>query len=106
MEFLIRVVDKGPGKDQSKRGDVIAACPDGHPWSNAERTNPEWRIVRAPVVPSVGGALLSQAPTSKAIPRSQPIRRRDWRFDCDRLPVGTGIVDMSKAAFMGAVAKK
>ena len=50
MEFLIRVVDKGPDVMHTKAGHVIVTMPDGHPWTKAELENPEWRIVRVPLV--------------------------------------------------------
>ncbi len=57
MEMLVRVVDsvndKDPVQDAMclKKGDVIAVCDDGHPWSKAELSNPNWRIIREPGVP-------------------------------------------------------
>jgi hypothetical protein len=63
-ELLIRVADKtSPDADKNelltKAGDVICVCPDGWPWSAAERSNPEWRIVRLPgIAPSTFTDLL------------------------------------------------
>lgn len=31
-----------------RRGDVICAVPDDHPFSEAERTHPDWLIVKVP----------------------------------------------------------
>lgn len=52
MELLIRQAHKRPLVDilhvsASQRGDVIAICPPGHPWSEAERNNPDWLLVHA-----------------------------------------------------------
>jgi hypothetical protein len=53
-EMLVRVVDKvntdDPVLDSKclKRGMVVAICPDGWPWSDAERGAPYWRIVKVP----------------------------------------------------------
>lgn len=56
-ELLFRVVDKAPGQiGAALAGDVIAVCPDGHRWSTAEQTNPDWRIVK---FPGVDAALMS-----------------------------------------------
>jgi hypothetical protein len=62
-ELLIRTVDKPLSGDpyvdrhRAMRGCVIAIMPDGHPWSERERTAPHWRIVR---LPKVSPHLLSQ----------------------------------------------
>jgi hypothetical protein len=85
MEILVRVVDKHPVESpdyeaSSQRGDVIVVCPNGHPWSPAELTNPDWRIIRAPILQAEADALLakSQDVTVK--------RRREWKIDLDALP--------------------
>jgi len=54
-EILLNWVDKVPSSDpiynqNYKQGDVIAICPDGWVWSNAEQINPNWRIVKLPNV--------------------------------------------------------
>lgn len=54
-EMLVRIVDKinpDPKLDLlcRKRGDVVCIMPDGHGWSEAEITNPEWTIVKFPGV--------------------------------------------------------
>lgn len=62
-EILIRTQDKPLSGDpyvdrhRAMRGCVIAIMPDGHPWSERERTAPHWRIVR---MPRVSPHLLSQ----------------------------------------------
>lgn len=62
-ELLVRTVDKPLTGDpyvdrhRSGRGCVIAIAPDGHPWSEAERTAAYWRIVK---LPGVAPSLLSQ----------------------------------------------
>ena len=54
VEALIRVADKTNSNSEelnskkTKRGDVIVVCDDGWPWSEWERTNPDWRVVRFP----------------------------------------------------------
>lgn len=56
-ELLVRTEDKPASgnpltdRHRSGRGCVITIQPDGHPWSEAERTAPFWRIVRLPGVP-------------------------------------------------------
>lgn len=74
MELLIRVVDKGPGVDQSKAGDVIAICPDGWAWSQHELTNPEWVIVKSALTQIEADALLS----TDVIEVQGPKRRRKF----------------------------
>lgn len=53
MELLLRVVDKthtDPYVDvtHTKRGDVVVVCPDGWPWGDMEKSNPDWRILKWP----------------------------------------------------------
>jgi hypothetical protein len=45
MELLVRIVDRPGGLS---KGDLVVDRPDGHPWSEAERTNPQWRILAVP----------------------------------------------------------
>ena len=108
MEILIRVVDKGPDEDHSKAGDVIAVCPDGWQWSAAELANPDWRIIRVPILQAQADAFLSRA--------NNPLvkRRREWTIDLSRLPnparfTGTrsqGIITMTRAQVVAAAVKK
>lgn len=35
-----------------KQGDVVVVVPDGHPWTEKEKTNPDWRIIRVPNLPN------------------------------------------------------
>lgn len=34
----------------SPRRYVVTAYPEGHPWTHAERTSPNWAIVRVPLL--------------------------------------------------------
>jgi len=70
MELLIRVKDTtnpDPVLDLecSKRGDVIAAKPDGWAWGARELDNPDWRIIRVPITPEEARALVEP----EAIPK-------------------------------------
>lgn len=64
----MRVVDKVNGDDPAKdarclkRGDVVVVCRDGHPWSQLELDNPEWRIVKVPGMSLEEGELLTARP--------------------------------------------
>ena len=42
MELLILTENR----HDMVRGQVVAAMPDGHPWSERERSRPHWQIVR------------------------------------------------------------
>lgn len=90
MEFLVRTRDKLTPDDPrhllfTRRGESIVACPDGHAWSEAERTNPDWLIVRRPDLSEAeAGALsapLRAAPGSGEIPQL-----RAFYFDLDSDP--------------------
>lgn len=85
-ELLIRVVDKvndDPEKNAqcSKAGDVIVVCPDGWPWSAAERTEPFWRVVRVPLLQTEIEAALAEDHQSGKL-----VRRRRWKIDLAALP--------------------
>lgn len=108
MEVLIRVVDKGPNEDHSKAGDVISVCPDGWQWSPAELTNPDWRIIRVPILQTQADAFLSRA--------NNPLvkRRREWTIDFSKLPdpaMFTGprtnqVIALTRAQIVKAAVKK
>lgn len=50
-ELLFCVTDKAPVQVGAYvAGDVIVVCEDGHQWSAAERSHPDWRIVKLPGV--------------------------------------------------------
>jgi len=87
-ELLVRVRDKESHPDpyvdvqRSKRGDVIVACPDGWQWSHAERTNPDWRIVRVLGLPdSIAQSFLTPERGDPKVDRM--LRRREASFDLD-----------------------
>jgi hypothetical protein len=100
-EFLIRVHDKVNAEDPvknrrcSKRADVIVACPDGHPWSEFERTLPYWRIVKVPGMPmDEAEAFTASEPGAR---RSDPeLRSRAFRFDLDALSNQAWLADDSR----------
>jgi hypothetical protein len=86
MEFLLRVVDKGAAVDFAKRGDVIAACADGWPWSALELSWDEWRIVSVlGVSQTLVDAALATAPPDSVIPPGQR-KFRDWGIDFSQAP--------------------
>jgi hypothetical protein len=81
MELLIRIKDKEqPDKElaqrASKAGDVIAACPDGWAWTEAEKTNPEWRIIQVPLLEVEKDALLA-SPQADSLQKSFRTKRID-----------------------------
>lgn len=108
MEALIRVVDKGEAEDCSKAGDVIAICPDNWPWSPAELTNPDWRIVRVNILQAQADAFLAKANSPLVV------RRREWRVEFSLLPnpaLFTGertqdIITLTRAQVVAAAVKK
>jgi hypothetical protein len=36
---------------QNKAGDAVFIAPDGHQWSKAELSSPDWRVLRLPGLP-------------------------------------------------------
>jgi hypothetical protein len=84
-EFLIRVVDKGVAVDFAKRGDVIAAQPDGWPWTTFEKAWDEWRIVSVLGVPqTLVDAALATDPVGSAPPGQSKFR--NWGIDFTQAP--------------------
>lgn len=84
MEALVRIIDRSAAEDDSKRGDVICVQPDGWAWSEAERTNPDWLIIK------VTGLLNTDRDTMHATGRNFPqgrVRRREWHLDLDNAPL-------------------
>jgi len=84
-EILVRVVNKiQPDPIKAERllraGDVVSVCPDGWSWTTIERTNPEWRIISANILPTAVEALLAKA-QNPLVPR-----RREWQVDFSLMP--------------------
>jgi hypothetical protein len=115
MEVLLRVIDKDQPDPllspiSPKAGDVVVVKPDSWPWSVAERTNPEWRIIRVPFIATDSDALTS----SLSMTRLGPKRRRDWMIDTSLLPLPgrfTGprlaeIISLTRLAVVAAIVRK
>lgn len=108
MEALIRVADKGVGEDCSKAGDVISICPDGWPWSPAELSNPDWRIVRVNILQAQADAFLAKSNNANVK------RRREWMIDFSLLPNPAlfagdrtqAIITLTRAQVVAAAVKK
>lgn len=86
-ELLVRVVDKvnsDPYLDVhcTKRGDVIAVCPDGWRWGSGELNNPAWRIVKLPGV-TVSQASVFLGPEIETDPTHPNRMRRNRAFKID-----------------------
>lgn len=86
-ELLVRVVDRGDPNDDasSKRGDVIALCPDGWAWSAAELSEPFWRVIAVPGVPVDDLRDLMESPRAES---ARPRLRRVRYLDLDRATPG------------------
>ena len=108
MEALIRVVDKGVAEDCSKAGDVISICPNAWAWSTSELTNPEWRIVRVPILASDVDALLAKSVVAGVK------RRREYSVVFSLLPNPAlfsgartqAIISLTRKQVIDAVVKK
>lgn len=92
-EILLRVRDKSNPDDiykdvrLTKRGDVIVAMPDGHPWGSGELGNPDWRILKLPDVSLTEADAMTteELPADPQAP-SRTLQRRAFSFDIDNLP--------------------
>jgi hypothetical protein len=95
-ELLVRVIDKVNADDPyldaqcTKRGDVIVAVPDGWEWGRAELDDPQYSIVRVPLVPlAVGESFLGREFNTNPSAPSRMLQRRAFRLDIDALPADT-----------------
>jgi len=114
MELLVRIIDKYQPDPElnpfvSKRGDFIVGMPDGHGWSELERTEDYWRIIRCPILQTHGDTLGQQK-----FFEHKPRRRREYFIDFSKLPnselyEGTrtvDIIDVSRKDLIKATTKK
>ena len=85
MELLVRIVDKGPDIDHEKAGMVIDIRPDGHPWSELEKTHPEAHIISAPIIQSYAD-LLKQPHSFGMRVRGKKYPHRTHHLDLTKLP--------------------
>lgn len=87
MELIVHVTDQvnpDPKLDKGcyKKGHVVFAVPDGHPWSKEELANPNWRIIRVSLLNSTVDALLAP---ENGDPQIKTLRRRKFRIDISQL---------------------
>jgi hypothetical protein len=76
----------------TKRGDVIEACEDGHDWTPAELTNPDWRILKVP------GLTWNEANALKSSEDGDPttnkmLQRRGFYIDVSSLTLPQSFID-------------
>lgn len=96
--ILVSLIDKHNPNDPAlcaqchKRGDGIVVMPDGHAWSERERTHAGWRILGLPLVSeSAASALLAPGrvtPGSGKLPT-----RHAFYLDLDALPADPSTLD-------------
>lgn len=101
-EFLVRIQDKissDPYLDSKclKRGDVVAIQPDGWAWGLAEINNPEWRILKFPLI-SIKNTSPFMAPEFNTDPAnpSYVLRKRAFAIDLDN-PIFNQLLQDNKA---------
>ncbi len=64
-ELLVWVHDREDGGNPDhdavkyRRGDVIVAMPDGHPWTETEKRHPSWIVLKVPGMSLVEGESLT-----------------------------------------------
>lgn len=86
MEILIRVIDNGSAIDASKAGEVIVDRPDGWCWSDLERTELHWRIIKAPLLQAHVNMLMAQHTTSEQRQGNKIYPRMANLLDLTKLP--------------------
>jgi|ERR1035437_2281045 hypothetical protein len=104
MELLVWLNDKklddadiGTDLDFSsyKQGDVICVMPDGWGWTDSERNNPDWVIIRSPIVQSLADALTT--PVETQTNEITPCRNNALDVVALGLVAATGKVTLGKA---------
>lgn len=91
-EILIRVRDKVSDDfylncQCTKRGDVIAVCPDGWGWGTEELSNPDYRIIKTDLAEEEALLFLAD---EKDIDSSQPsktLQKRRFKVDLDNAEI-------------------
>jgi hypothetical protein len=112
MELLVRVVDKvnpsDPAKNRqlTKRGDVIAAFPDGHQWGTQERANPDWRIIRVSGMTQVEAESFLSPEHPPDLVNRYVLRKRSKKIDLDVLGIAMAQVGIRNDAAIGVLPKQ
>lgn len=85
MELLVITIPRSDAVDDHQRGEIIIAMPDGHPWSDLEKSHPRAHIIRVPNMPDTHAAdLLKPHPVSRVIGQKTPTRA--YKLNLDLLP--------------------
>lgn len=83
MELLIdltgRVGSASPDTDW-QAGDVIVVCPDGWPWSETERTNPRWLILKCPTLARTEGDSMMAPMLPLSLTPGERLQRRQFQL--------------------------
>lgn len=103
-ELLVRVIDKVNKESVyldcgcTKRGDVIAACPDGWAWGSAEVSDPQYQIVKVPDLSlEEAAALTAQDVGFGKIQASRTLLKRTFHLDLEGLPEKVTAADIRQA---------
>lgn len=111
-ELAVMIVDRSvddPYVDVKayKTGDVITIQEDGWPWSAAELTNPDWRIVHLPNVSvSQAMAFVSAEPETDPQNPSRMLQRRGHRLDLTSLTLNANVRTTLSLNFGQLMARK
>lgn len=96
MELLIDLTGRvGGDKTDWQPGDVIVACSDGWPWSETERNNPKWMILKCPEMSQQEADSMMSPEFAKSLSADKSLlQRRQFKVDIAAL---TAKVDVAKA---------
>lgn len=73
-EILLKIIDHSPDPMSFKAGDVVYIRDDGFSWGSAEREDPSYRIIKAPLTQTDIDFLLKMQ-TSKLIANKNTAKR-------------------------------
>lgn len=101
-ELLIRIRDKVQPDPYLAcklfgRGDVVVACADDWGWTEAEKVNPDWRILKLPNVPlELAQDFISPEADADPANPSRMLRRRAALLDVDLASLPTAFKNWLK----------
>lgn len=106
-ELLVFTRDKedGPNAEHNlvkhRRGDVIVAMPDGHDWTETERTgHPEWTILKVPGMSLAEGQALAHPEPEE--PTRRLFHRRLFHIDLDHSEAHPVVKALARRTTAGA----
>lgn len=86
MELLVRIAEKKyPDGSTSEEflevGDVVAIGRNGHDWTEKERSNPDWAIIKVPAMTAAQAEIFLSRQAPPDLDNEYVLRKRASRID-------------------------